>query len=229
MEESGFALTADLSLLGVGPGTRLVDVGCGEGRHVVEAARRGAVAVGVDVAPAFRDGARRGWGDFALADGARLPFDPASFDAAVCTEVLEHVDDPVACIAELSRVLRPGGRLAVSVPTTMTEDLFWRFPGYARTPGGHVRVFRTGELARLLRRQGFRLYDLRYRHSLASLYWLLRCLRGLRQRRRDPLRLAVAPGGRRLPYQRSRFIAALEGVGDTFWPKSLVLYSEKVT
>jgi SAM-dependent methyltransferase len=224
-ESAGAGLTADLRLLRLRAGERLLDAGCGAGRHVREAVRHGARAIGVDVDAGALRVARSACprAGYVLADGARLPFVDGAFHVAVCTEVLEHVADPAACVRELERVLAPGGRLAVSVPTTFTEDLFWRFPGYAPTPGGHLRIFRTGELARLLRAHGFRLYAHRYRNSLASAYWLLRCLRGL-CRRGDPLPAVPAPIRRR---GRAGLPAALERLGDLVWPKSLVLYAQK--
>src|SRR5262249_19026360 len=145
--------------------------------------------------------------------------------------------------------LRPGGRIAVSVPTSFTEDLFWRFPGYAHTPGGHIRIFRTGELARLLRHNGLHIYAARYRNSLASAYWLLQCLRGSRpppgrsapedfQPRGPPTAARAAgeetsaarPGrmaGLSSRLYRSALLQAFERVADNVWPKSLVLYASK--
>ncbi len=224
MEESVRAgLTADLGLLDVRPAQRFLDVGCGAGRHVVAADALGARALGLDVS---RGEFPRTGGSFLLGDGARLPFRDATFDRVVCTEVLEHVLDPDAAVREIARVLAPAGRVAVSVPTSFTEDVFWRFRGYAFTPGGHIRIFRTGELARLLARNGLGLYDMRYRHSIASVYWLLRCLRGLR--RPGPVLPGVgAASGRRLPIGDSWFIGRLEHVTDLFWPKSLVLYARR--
>ncbi len=226
MQEDNLAgLTADLRLLGLRTGHALLDVGCGGGRHISAARGLGARAVGIDMTaqkwPRAVDGP-----DFVVGDGARLPFIDGAFDRVVCTEVLEHVDDPDACVRELARVLAAGGRAAVSVPTSFTEDLLWRFPGYAFTPGGHIRIFRTGELARLLRSHGFRLYDMRYRHSLASVYWLLRCIRGLDR----PLEAGGASSGgrrRRPALSASPVVQQVERLSDYVWPKSLVLYARK--
>lgn len=94
---------------------RVLDAGCGRG-EVAQEFRRAKVQIdymGVDL----------GVGDpswefrvSAVADLHRLPFQSASFDKVICNQVLEHVDDPVAVLGELARVLRQGGRLYLSVP-----------------------------------------------------------------------------------------------------------------
>jgi SAM-dependent methyltransferase len=85
--------------------------------RLIEALRR-VRATGVDVDAAALAWARRGDLAATLVRAAleRLPFADASFDKILCTEVLEHIRDDVAALRELRRVLRPGGRLAVSVP-----------------------------------------------------------------------------------------------------------------
>ena len=100
-----------------GETARVLDAGCGSGRNMVELAGRGAVT-GVELASRSLEVARaRGLGPVvpgSLDD--RLPFDDASFDLAVALDVLEHVADDAAALAELARVLAPGGRLLVTVP-----------------------------------------------------------------------------------------------------------------
>ncbi|MEE8436082.1 MAG: methyltransferase domain-containing protein, partial [bacterium] len=109
-----------------------------------------------------------------------LPFRAASFDRVLCSEVLEHVDDPRRAAAELARVLKPGGMLAASVPTPATEWLY-RFSSddYFNTPGGHVRIFSMGRLRKLLAGQGLEVIDLHFEHAFHSIYWWVRCVFGL--------------------------------------------------
>lgn len=92
----------------------VLDVGTGVGTNLERLARdRGAVGTDISFAPLLS--ARR-HAPVAVADGARLPFADHTFGSAVCTEVLEHVDDPSRVFAELARVLRPGSLAFVSTP-----------------------------------------------------------------------------------------------------------------
>jgi SAM-dependent methyltransferase len=70
---------------------------------------------GIDV-PVADDFGMTKHSDVVPFDGQTIPFEDASFDHILCTEVLEHVEDPASLIAEMSRVLRPGGTIVVTVP-----------------------------------------------------------------------------------------------------------------
>ena len=123
-------LTVDYDRLGVHRGDALLDIGAGGGRHAFEAARRGAHVVPVDLSAAdLKDAAAvlaAMVADGAIApdtavgcingDAVQLPFAAESFDRVIASEVMEHVPDDVAALAELTRVLRPGGTIAVTVP-----------------------------------------------------------------------------------------------------------------
>jgi SAM-dependent methyltransferase len=230
-------LTVDLERLRVSRGDLLLDAGCGEGRHCFGALERGARVVGLDLDLAsLRAGAgalrRRGRALGRLAgvlqgDAFALPFRDASFDRVICAEVMEHVHDYRAAARELARVLRPGGRLAVTIPTATSEHLYLRLgDDYFESPGGHIRIFRPRELAEALAAAGLRSEGAGFAHGLHTPYWALRSLVGLpdadqsravRLYRFLLIRAAV-----------SRAMAHLERwVLNWICPKSVILYAEK--
>jgi len=97
-------------LLGDGPG-RLLDVGCGGGAHAVAFAERGWTVTGVDVSGAQLELATARGVEVVEADAAALPFEDASFDAAVSMFTHTDVGDFAAVMRETARVLRPTGPL----------------------------------------------------------------------------------------------------------------------
>jgi ubiquinone/menaquinone biosynthesis C-methylase UbiE len=99
-----------LRMLGDGPG-RLLDVGCGGGAHAVAFAERGWTVTGVDLSDAQLELARGRGVEVLEADAAELPFEDASFDAAVSMFTHTDVDDFQAVTRETARLLRPGGAL----------------------------------------------------------------------------------------------------------------------
>jgi len=117
---SGRAIVAER--LGLGPGSTLLDLGCGTGDQTRELARRvapGGRAVGVDLSQTMVDEARRRAAgadvavEFEVGDAQALPYDDATFDACRAERMLIHVPDAGAALAEMVRVTRPGGRVAV--------------------------------------------------------------------------------------------------------------------
>ena len=197
-------LTVDYDRLGVARGKRLLDLGCGGGRHAFEAARRGARVVALDAddleVKHVRDtiGAMLDAGEIrpddeagaVQGDALRLPFGDESFDHVIAAEVLEHIPDDTVAMGELTRVLRAGGTMAVTVPRFGPEVVNWALSDeYHDVPGGHIRIYRRSTLVGRLRRAGLRLTGSHHAHALHSPYWWLRCLVGPR---RDDHRLVRA-------------------------------------
>ncbi|MEM9224474.1 MAG: class I SAM-dependent methyltransferase [Pseudomonadota bacterium] len=105
-----------LARIDAAPRSIALDVGCGEGRFCRKIAQRGIRAVGVDAAPPMIAAALRRDpdGEYLVADAAALPFKAASFDVVVAYLSLLDVDDAASAIAEMARVLTPGGMLLVA-------------------------------------------------------------------------------------------------------------------
>lgn len=184
--------TVDFRRLGLGDGDRVLDVGCGEGRHTLSAWLEASVdAVGIDLSEAdlaTAESRRREFVEqapagsrarFLRASALDMPFDDASFDVVICSEVLEHIHDYRGVLREIERVLRPGGRFVASVPRAWPEALCWLLSDpYHEAPGGHLRIFDAGELRAVIEGHGFRHRDRHWAHALHVPYWWLRCAAG---------------------------------------------------
>jgi SAM-dependent methyltransferase len=150
------------------PGERVLDLGCGAGRFVAALREAGAEPVGVEIAEAALERARRNapGADFRLVepDGS-LPLDHRSVDLVWCSEVLEHVGDTAHLLLEVRRVLRSGGRLLVTVPFHGRFQgaliALTRFDSHFDPTGDHLRFYSRTSLRGTLRRAGFDAVDVR--------------------------------------------------------------------
>jgi SAM-dependent methyltransferase len=150
-------------LLGdVRPGERVLDLGCGAGRFVAALRDAGADAVGVELAEAALERARRNvpGADLRLIEpGGGVPLGHGEVDLVWCSEVLEHVPDTVALLNEARRVLKRGGRLLVTVPDhgqlKRTLIALARHEAHYDPLGQHVRFYTRRSLARTLQATGF--------------------------------------------------------------------------
>ena len=189
-------LTVRYDELGLQAGDRVLDLGCGFGRHAFESLRRGARVTACDFSlaelkdvngmfgaiteseelPATAAGAS------ANGDGTRLPFRDETFDRIIASEVLEHIPDDTAAFRELARVLKPGGTLAVTVPAWLAERICWALSEEFHAPfveGGHVRIYTEAGIRRQLRDAGLRPGAAHHAHALHAPYWWLKCAVGV--------------------------------------------------
>jgi len=233
-------LTVDFSRFPISPGDRVLDLGCGGGRHAFELYRRGARVVAFDhdagelaqvatmflamgtagEAPAGADGR------VVQGDVLSLPFPDASFDAVIAAEVLEHIPDDEQAMAEIARVVRPGGRIAVTVPRWWPEQICWALSReYHDVPGGHVRIYRGDQVGARLAATGLELRGGHHAHALHSPYWWLNCAFGresLPSRAWHRLLVWDIVKAPRLTRNAERLLNPVMG-------KSLVVYADKPT
>ena len=187
-------LTVDFDRFPVAPGDRVLDMGCGGGRHAFALYRLGADVTALDrsasdlVEVEQMFAAMRAEGEVPAGARARavrgdayaLPFEDGAFDAVVAAEVLEHLPEDEAAMAELFRVLRPGGLLAVTVPRWGPERVCWALSdAYHEVEGGHVRIYRGDELTGRLSRAGLEPLGTGHTHALHAPYWWLKCAVGV--------------------------------------------------
>jgi SAM-dependent methyltransferase len=233
-------LTIDYKLMEVGAGQRLLDVGCGNGRHtwaaycLYDCQVMALDMLQVDLQKTrytlytADDGKEKGNGWLVVrGDAASLPLRSGSFDRVICSEVLEHVADPKRSVGELVRVLKDDGVIAVSVPTRLTESVYWRISRqYSRNPGGHVRIYKAKDIMRLLRDHDLQIFSIRHKHSLHSIYWLLRCVFGVNNENAFIPRMYHSLLVWDLK-TKTRPVRLLDDLCNHLFPKSIVIYARK--
>ena len=109
-----------------------------------------------------------------------MPYPDETFDCVIASEILEHVTQDDAAIAELIRVLKVGGTLAVSVPRWLPEQVCWLLSDeYHANLGGHIRIYRASELRDKIAGSGLELTHAHHAHALHSPFWWLKCAVGV--------------------------------------------------
>lgn len=109
-----------VALTGSGAGDVVLDAGCGNGRPLALLQHRGSVGIGVDLSSGMARIANRS--TVVVGDVQRLPFSDATFDSAMALMMLYHVPNQEAAVAELRRVVRPGGRLVATTASQRNQD-----------------------------------------------------------------------------------------------------------
>jgi ubiquinone/menaquinone biosynthesis C-methylase UbiE len=230
-------LTVDFDKLAVQKDNLVLDAGCGFGRHSMEFLSRGADVVSMDLdieslrKTRFSMAELKKNGNLSpsfianVGDALQLPFRDDTFDRIICSEVMEHVNDDNRACEELARVLKKGGRIAITVPTTFSElGYFLLTHEYFTSPGGHVRIYLPSQLAKIMRNNGLEIYGVGFKHSFHTFWWIIRSVVGLHNAE-HPITKA---------YHKflhlglfSPFMRKIELFFNWFFPKSLVLYGWK--
>ncbi len=186
-------ITIDFNKLDIQPGNKILDIGCGEGRHTIKAAQqKESICVGADFGfqtlietnkklefhRALNDLYCKSV-DLSQMDVTNLPFKNNTFDVVICSEVLEHIPNHKQAISELVRIVRPGKYLAVSVPRFLPEKICWLLSDeYFNANMGHVRIYKKKALVQWIESLGVTHFASHYAHSIHTPYWWLKCLVG---------------------------------------------------
>lgn len=186
-------ITIDFNRVKLLPFDRVLDIGCGEGRHTIKAAQQELMrCVGADSGfqtlietqkkiafhNALNDLNCKSI-DLSCMDVTCLPFRDGNFDCVICSEVLEHIPNDTQAIHELVRILKPGKILAISVPRFLPEKICWLLSDeYFNANMGHVRIYKKPELINRIESFGLKCFSSHYAHSIHTPFWWLKCLVG---------------------------------------------------
>ncbi len=149
---------------------RVLEIGCGEGHLGRLLKSRGHYVAGLELVPEVAEIARGNMDEVFCGDieSAAMPWQPASFDALIMADVLEHMVDPWRILGSLSRLLAPGGFAIASVPNVQNYRVIrnlirgrWEYTNSGLMDCGHVRFFTYAEIVRLFDGAGIEVVDRR--------------------------------------------------------------------
>ena len=182
-------LTFDLDKYSLNTSGIMLDVGCGEGRHIFGIMQQNPhmQCIGLDMDQKSLKKAEEGYAyfktlsqagaEFIIGSAYSIPLPNNSVDIVICSEVLEHLHEYNDAINEIYRVLKPGGKFYASVPASWPEKICWALSkDYQNQPGGHLRIFNQKSLIEEIKLSGFNFVSSEKFHSIHSPYWWLRCL-----------------------------------------------------
>jgi SAM-dependent methyltransferase len=159
----------------------VVDVGCGDGGSSLFCAKRGAKVIAIDIDPQTIDNIRTrldgnapGGFQAHVSNANPLPLDDGVATRVLCTEVLEHVDDPDQVLRELYRIGKPGARYLLTAPDALQEHLQERVapPIYFQKPN-HIRIIERAQFVAMAERAGLIVEECAYYGFFWSIWWAL--------------------------------------------------------
>jgi ubiquinone/menaquinone biosynthesis C-methylase UbiE len=181
-------LTFNLTKYSLNKSGTMLDVGCGEGRHIFGIMQNypEMKCIGLDMDDDSLVKAEEGYeffesisnagAEFLKGSAYSLPFQNNSLDLIVCSEVLEHLHHYNDAVKEIHRVLKPGGKFYASVPASWPEKICWALSkDYQNQPGGHLRIFNQSKLVSEISEVGFTFLSSDRFHSIHAPYWWIRC------------------------------------------------------
>jgi ubiquinone/menaquinone biosynthesis C-methylase UbiE len=165
----------------IDPAHTVIDVGCGDGRFINFCAARGAEVIFADRNEAkirateerVKSSPARAFRAI-VSECAPIPLEDDVGDLVICTEVLEHVVDPVVFLQELVRIAKPGATLLMTVPDGRSENFVAATapPSYFEEPN-HIRIFHAEDFRQLVIDAGLEIVDHQFLGCFWSVYWPL--------------------------------------------------------
>lgn len=157
-------------------GSHMLDIGSAKGDNSLVLKESGCKVSALEIDPnlveIFKQRPEAKDIDIRLADARDMPFKDNSFDGAILIEVIEHVPGTEKLLSEIHRVLKPGGKLCIGVPTGYTEKIYWKLhPDYASN-ATHFTIFSKSQLTKLINDAGLRVIAIRTKNLEPAVAWM---------------------------------------------------------
>ena len=232
-------LTFNLTKYSLNESGTMLDVGCGEGRHIFGIMQNypEMKCIGLDMDDDSLVKAEEGYeffesisnagAEFLKGSAYSLPFQNNSLDLIVCSEVLEHLHQYNDAVKEIHRVLKPGGKFYASVPASWPEIICWALSkDYQNQPGGHLRIFNQSKLVSEISEAGFKFLSSDRFHAIHAPYWWLRCFFWNTQDSNIIVKLYKKILERHI-LKKPFFLDCIDKIFNPFMGKSFSMYFEK--